>query len=87
MISQVVLKNPINKKYKNLKKIICPKIKKYILFGNSEIVDINDLQSIKQCRILKSFRNVYIIEIKNLNIKNLVNDGKLYKLLKIIILN
>lgn len=86
IIPQVILKNPINKKYKNLKKIIHPKTK-YILFGNSEIISRRDLHSIKYCHYLKNLINVYIFEEKNLDIKNLVNNGRLYKLLKTLILN
>ena len=86
IIPQVTIKNPINKKYKNLKKFIYPRTK-YILFGNSSYNNKKNIHSIKFCHYLNDLKNVYIFEEKNLNIKNLVNNGRLYKLLKSLILN
>lgn len=86
IIPQVILKNPINKKYKNLRNIINPTTK-YLLYGNSSIINRRDLHSIKFCHYLKNLKNVYIFEEKNLVVEDLVYNGKLYKIIKNLIKN
>lgn len=79
-IPQTIIKNPINKKYSNLKNIINNKTK-YIIYGNKSVDDINDLHHISHCRNLQGFSNVKIIEGDNCNMKHLRDSGFIKKLL------
>lgn len=57
MIPQTILKNPINKQYKNLKKLIKPNIK-YILYGKKNITNKHDSHHISQCLNITDFKNI-----------------------------
>jgi len=79
-IPQTILKNPVNIRFKNLKTIIKRK-KKYILFGNKSVKDINDLHHIYHCNNLRKFKNVNIIRKESLILKELRDNGVLINII------
>lgn len=81
-IPQTILKNPINKKYSNLK-IFINKTTKYLIYG-----DINgtELHNISHCTNIEDFDNVELIKCKNLNIKKFRDDGTFNNIINSIIL-
>jgi predicted esterase YcpF (UPF0227 family) len=83
-IPKVILNNPHNKKYKNLKTFINTKTQ-YILIGDESIKDINDSHHIRQCEELKDFNNVTIIRKEKVVLKELRDNGTIKSILDTII--
>lgn len=79
-IPKVILTNPYDKKYKNLKTFINTKTK-YILIGDESIKDKNDHHHIIQCEELQNFTNVTIIREEKVNLKEMRDNGTIKKLL------
>jgi predicted esterase YcpF (UPF0227 family) len=73
---QTYLENPIDEIYRDIKKFINNKTK-YLLFGQTDITDQNDIHNIKYCEHLKEFDNVKIIKKENFTIPNLRDTGEL----------
>jgi predicted esterase YcpF (UPF0227 family) len=61
-------------KYYDLKNVI-NKSTKYIVHGDVLNIDKNDLHNIYECYNISEFKNVHIIEHKNLNMKKLRDQG------------
>ena len=85
-IPKVILNNPYNKKYTNLKTFINTKTQ-YILVGDESITNINDHHHIRQCEELRNFNNVTIIRKQKVILKELRDNGTIKKLLDMIIHN
>jgi hypothetical protein len=85
-VPQTIIKRPINLNYSNLKKVI-NKQTKYILYGNKNIKDMNDLHCISQCENIECFTNVRIIKNDGCNLKRLRDDGIIKKMIDDIIFN
>ena len=79
-IPKVILNNPYDKKYKNLKTFINTKTQ-YILIGDKGIKDINDNHHIRHCEELKNFTNVTIIRKQRVDLKELRDNGTIKNLL------
>ena len=73
-IPQTILNEPINPKYKNLKQVI-NKNTQYLLYGDINITNINDLHHIRHCNNLQEYKNVNIIRNNNCNLKELRDNG------------
>ena len=73
-IPQTIIKNPINLKYSNLKKII-NKSTKYILYGDKSVKDINDNHHILHCENIECFTNVTVIKNEGCDLKQLRDNG------------
>lgn len=85
-IPRTKLINPIEKKYKDLKMIVNNKTN-YILYGNTQIKQINDNHHISQCNNLDCFKNVKIIYNNGLNMKQLRDSGVIKKMIDHILIN
>ena len=85
-IPRTNLVNPLNMEYKNLRYVINP-ITKYQLYGNLSCRDTNGHHHISQCRNLKGFDNVMIIEMKYVLMKKLRDNGTIKKVLDEILFN
>ena len=83
-VPQTILKNPINFNYSNLKNVI-NKYTTYILYGNKNIQNIDDLHHISHCENIKHFINVKIIENNSCNFKELRDNGFIKKIIDNII--
>jgi len=79
-IPKVILNNPYDKKYNNLKFFINTKTK-YILIGDESIKNINDNHHIRQCEELKNFDNVTIIRKPKVELKELRDNGTIKHIL------
>jgi hypothetical protein len=72
-VPQTILINPIENKYSNLSNFINKNVK-YILYGDiSEKVD--HYHNISHCKNLENFKNVKIIEIHTIMLKELRDNG------------
>ena len=83
-IPKVILNNPYNKKYENLKPFINATTK-YILFGDEGIKDVNDHHHIRQCEELQNFNNVTIIRKPKVDLKQLRDNGTIKRVLDTIL--
>lgn len=79
-IPKVILDNPYDKNYQNLKPFINAKTK-YILFGDEGITDANNNHHIRHCEELQNFSNVTIIRKPEVIIYKLRDDGTIKSLL------
>jgi len=84
-IPQTILKNPINNKFKNLKQVINNKTS-YILYGDANVRDKNDLHHISHILNLQKFVNINIIIDRNIKVKDLRDNGTIKRLLDNIII-
>ena len=73
-IPRTKLNNAIDKKYEDLKIIINNKTE-YILHGDTSVQEKNNNHHISQCNYLKCFQNVKIFYHKELEMKNLRDNG------------
>lgn len=73
-IPQTIILNTINPNYSNLKTIINSNTN-YVLFGDTNIVDINNNHHILHCENLKNFPNIKINEINGIDMKILRDTG------------
>lgn len=85
-IPRTKLINPIETKYGDLKTIINNETQ-YTLYGDMNVQSENDNHHISQCNNLKSFENVNIIYMKNLEMKVLRDDGTIKKKIEGILIN
>ena len=83
-LPQTIITEPVDIKYKDLKNII-NKSTLYTIYGDPCIEDITDLHNIHHCKNITHHDNVKLIEIDNLNVKQLKYDGEIKKLLDTII--
>lgn len=83
-IPQTIIKNPINLKYSNIKYIINTNTK-YIVYGDTNIKDINDLHHILHCENINCFTNVKILKENGCNLKELRDNGFIKKIIDDII--
>jgi predicted esterase YcpF (UPF0227 family) len=85
-IPQTILKNPINPKYKNLKKFINKKTK-YMIYADKSIKEVNNIHHISHCENLECFKNVKIIKNNGCDLKSLRDTGFIKQTIDDIILN
>jgi len=85
-IPQTILKNPINLKYKNLKEVV-NNTTQYLLYGDFNIKDINNLHHIRHCNNLQEFKTVKIIKKNNIILKKLRDEGIIKKIIDYIMLH
>ena len=79
-IPKVILTDPHDNKYKNLKTVINPKTR-YILIGDESVKDKNDNHHISQCEELQHFDNVTIIRERKVDLKEMRDNGTIKRLL------
>ena len=79
-IPKVILNNPRDKKYKNLKDFINTKTR-YIIIGDESIKNKNNNHHISQCEELQNFNNVTIIRKEKVDLKELRDNGTIKSIL------
>lgn len=79
-IPRTKLINPINDTYRDLKTVINATTQ-YLIYGDTNISDINDNHHISQCENLDSFTNVKIERYDGVNMKRLRDIGKIKHIL------
>jgi len=79
-IPKVILNDPHDKKYQNLKTVINSKTK-YTLIGDEGIKDVNAHHHIRHCEELKNFNNVTIIRKPKVDLPELRDNGTIKRLL------
>jgi hypothetical protein len=79
-IPKVILTDPHDNKYKNLKTVINAKTR-YILIGDESVKDKNDNHHISQCEELQHFDNVTIIREQKVDLKEMRDNGTIKRLL------
>ena len=77
-IPRTKLHNALDKKYEDLKTVINNQTE-YVLYGDPNVMGTYDNHHISQCNYLDCFQNVTIVHYKNLNMKNLRDDGIIKK--------
>jgi hypothetical protein len=83
-IPQTILKNPIDKKYSNLKEHL-NHTTKYFLYGDKSVTDINDHHHISHVENISSFSNVEVIKGETCNLKHLRDTQFIKKIIDEII--
>ena len=73
-VPQSIIHN--SEKYGNLKSVI-NNTTSYILYGNKNNIDENDIHNITHCENLDCFRNVKVIKLETMNIKQLRDNGSI----------
>lgn len=81
---QTILKNPVNINYSNLKNQINSHTK-YLLFGDKNMKDRNNLHHILHCNNIAKFKNVTVIKRVHFDLKELRDNGFIKKLIDTII--
>lgn len=79
-IPKIILSNPYDVKYKDLKNVVNARTK-YILIGDESITNKNDNHHISQCEELRNFNNVTIVRKQKVDLKELRDDGTIKRLL------
>jgi hypothetical protein len=77
-IPQTILENPINLNYSNLRNVINENTN-YMLYGDTNIQDVNDLHHIRHCENIEGFANVKILKNEGCNLKELRDTGFIKK--------
>ena len=71
---QTILKNPIDSHYSDLKNMINTHTK-YLLFGDKNMKDRENLHHILHCNNIQHFQNVTVIKTEKCNLKELRDNG------------
>jgi hypothetical protein len=77
-IPQTLIKNPVEKKYSDLKSVINDKTL-YILFGDITITNLDDTHHILHCENIECFTNVTVLRNRGCNMKHLRDNGFIKK--------
>lgn len=79
-IPQTILDEPIDLKYCNLKNII-NKNTKYVICGDTSVINKNGNHHISHCENIECFSNVKIIKMNGVDMKRLRDNGFIKKLI------
>ncbi len=83
---QTILKNPIDSNYIDLKNVINSSTK-YLLYGNTTIIDTNNLHHILHCENIECFNNVKVVKRECCYLPRLRDNGVLKEIIDNVLLH